>query len=126
MTKLPIHLQNGIDDACTQKDDHPNRTTNIGGQFPREEFGWWRRRERVTLRIGTLFFQLDNGCSFVFRVVCDTILCQNDKGRVVPLVPLLDLQVMIELPELTNTVDESTLQHMTEIRRKLGSCGFAL
>lgn len=91
-TRLPIHFQNGIDDARTQKDDYPERTTDVGRQFPRELFGWWWRRIGVSLRVGALFFQFEYGRPFVLGVVCDAVLSQYDKGRVVLLVPLLDLK----------------------------------
>lgn len=125
-TQLPIYPQHSIDDACTQNHDNPDRTADICRQFPREQFGWRWGRVRVAFRMGTLFFQLDYGRSFVLRIVCDTVLSQVDKGRVILLVPLLDLQAMSKLPGPANPVDEITLQHMTESRRKLGSCAFAL
>jgi len=124
---LSIYFQNGIHDACTQKDDHSKRTTNVGRQFPREQLRWWSCIG-VTFRVGALFFQLEHGCSFVLGVVRDAVVSQDDKGRVVLFAPLFNLKGTSEFlrNEPTDSSNEITLQHITESRRKLGSCGFAL
>lgn len=73
-----------------------------------------------------LFFQLDNSRSFVLWIIRNAILSQYNKGWVVLLIPSLDLNNAIEYLGPPDLMDQITLPHMTESRRKLGSCGFAL
>lgn len=78
--------------------------------------------------MGALFFQqAEHGRSLVFRIVCDSVSSQDDTGRVVLFVPFLNLKNMNEFP-LTgpSILHKSTMPHVTESRRKLGSWGFAL